>query len=311
MATGVVTSVQFSHATPAGFVAHNSSRNNYAQIAQEMINASAVDCIMGCGHPYYNTDGDFTTRPSTFKYVGGQTTWDALVAGTAGADADGDSIDDPWTLIQSRAEFQALADGNTPKRVCGIAQVHKTLQQERSGDDHADPYVVPLTETVPTLEEMTNAALNVLDEDPEGFFLMVEGGAVDWASHNNQSGRMIEEQADFNKAVEAVINWIKKNSNWGETLLIVTADHETGYLTGPDSGDTPTVPVWNDLVNNGRGVLPDFEWHSGSHTNSLVPFYAKGRGARLFKKATAGDDPVRGTYVDNTSVANVIFQLLE
>ncbi len=311
MATGVVTSVQFSHATPAGFVAHNSSRNNYAQIAQEMINASAVDCIMGCGHPYYNTDGDFTTRPGTFKYVGGQTTWDALVAGTAGADADGDSIDDPWMLIQSRAEFQALADGNTPKRVCGIAQVHKTLQQERSGDDHADPYVVPLTETVPTLEEMTNAALNVLDEDPEGFFLMVEGGAVDWASHNNQSGRMIEEQADFNKAVEAVINWIKKNSNWGETLLIVTADHETGYLTGPDSGDTPTGPVWNDLVNNGSGVLPGFEWHSGSHTNSLVPFYAKGRGARLFKKATAGDDPVRGTYVDNTSVANVIFQLLE
>jgi alkaline phosphatase len=158
---------------------------------------------------------------------------------------------------------------------------------------------------------MTNAALNVLDEDPDGFFLMVEGGAVDWASHNNQSGRMIEEQADFNKAVETVINWIKKNSNWGETLLIVTADHETGYLTGPDSGDTPTGPVWNDLVNNGRKVLPGFEWHSGSHTNSLVPFYAKGRGARLFKKATAGDDPVRGTYVDNTSVANVIFQLLE
>ena len=311
MATGVVTSVQFSHATPAGFVAHNSSRNNYAQIAQEMINASAVDCIMGCGHPYYNTDGNLTAIPGTFKYVGEQTTWDALVAGTAGADADGDSIDDPWILIQTRAEFQALANGNTPKRICGVAQVHKTLQQERSGDANAAPFAVSLIETVPTLEEMTTAALNVLDEDSDGFFLMVEGGAVDWANHNNQSGRMVEEQIDFNNAVKAVTDWINKNSNWDESLLIVTADHECVYLTGPDSGTTATKPVWNDIVNNGRANLPGMEWHSGGHTNSLVPFYAKGRGAKLFKKATAGDDPVRGTYIDNTSVANVIFQLLE
>jgi alkaline phosphatase len=51
------------------------------------------------------------------------------------------------------------------------------------------------------------------------------------------------------------------------------------------------------------------EWHSGSHTNSLVPFFAKGRGAQLFKDKIAGFDPVRGPYIDNTDLANVIFSL--
>ena len=52
----------------------------------------------------------------------------------------------------------------------------------------------------------------------KGFFLMVEGGAVDWASHANQPGRTIEEQIDFDEAVEAVVRWVRENSNWGDTL---------------------------------------------------------------------------------------------
>lgn len=309
-ATGVITSVMFSHATPAGFVAHNSSRNNYSDIAQEMIYDSAIDVIMGCGHPFYDANGDPKRIPNTFKYVGGQSTWNELVAGLAGGDADNDGIDDAWTLIQTRDEFQALADGPTPKRLCGTARVYKTLQQGRSGDDKAAPYVVPLTESVPTLAEMTEAALNVLDNDSDGFFLMVEGGAVDWAGHGNQSGRVIEEEIDFNKAVEAVLEWVRAESNWGETLVIVTGDHECGYLAGPDSGLTSQGPVWNPLINNGRGSMPGMEWHSGSHTNSLIPFYAKGRSAHLFKKTTVDIDPVRGGYIDNTDIAKTIFALL-
>jgi len=65
---------------------------------------------------------------------------------------------------------------------------------------------------------MTLAALNILDDDPDGLYLMVEGGAVDWANHLNQSGRMIEEAVEFERAVEAVINWVQQNSNWGETF---------------------------------------------------------------------------------------------
>jgi alkaline phosphatase len=305
-ATGVITSVQWSHATPAGFVAHNVARSNYEEIAREMIYDSAVDVIMGCGHPLYKADGIKKDTPNSYKYVGGESTWNDLLAGMAGSDADGDGEDDPWTLIQTREEFQALAQGPTPERIVGVAQVYQTLQQERGDDKYADPYVVPPIQTVPTLGEMTRAALNVLDNDKDGFFLMVEGGAVDWAGHGNQSGRIIEEEIDFNRSVEAVVNWVRKNSNWGETLVIVTGDHETGYLTGPDSN-----PEWNPLVNLGADTLPLMEWHSSSHTNQLIPFFAKGRGAKRFKKKADEFDPEKGPYIDNTEIAEIIFDLFD
>ncbi|MGD2097279.1 MAG: alkaline phosphatase [Desulfobacterales bacterium] len=308
MSTGVVTSVQFSHATPAAFVAHNEARGNYADIANEMIYDSAVDVIMGCGNPCYSANGVYNNCTNGFKYVGGEGTWADLTDndGALGADADGDGIPDQWTLIQKREIFQALMSGPTPTRVIGIPEVYTTLQQSRGGDGYAAPYIVPQIESIPNLEEMTKAALNVLDDDPEGLFLMIEGGAVDWAGHANQSGRMIEEQIDFNNAVNAVMDWIKANSSWGETLLIVTGDHETGYLTGPGSD-----PTWEALVNNGAGNLPGMEWHSGSHTNQLIPFFAKGCGSHLFKKGPTSEDPIRDTYIDNTVIAEVIFEMLE
>jgi len=305
-ATGVITSVEWTHATPAGFAAHNVSRNNYAAIGQEMVYDSALDVIMGAGHPWYGHSGEFLDTPNTFNYVGGEATWDALVAGTAGGDADADGIDDPWVLIQSRAEFQALATGPTPQRVLGTAQVYQTLQQSRGGDASADPFVVPLTQSVPTLAEMTKAALNILDNDPDGMFLIIEGGAIDWASHAHYSGRMIEEELDFAAAVGAVVDWVKANSNWGETLLVVTADHETGYLNGPNSD-----PLWMPIVNNGAGTLPGMGWHSGNHTNSLVPFFAKGDAARMFKSYADHVDPVYGRYLDNTEMAQTLFWVLD
>ena len=187
-ATGVVTSVEWTHATPAGHVAHNVHRDNYGAIGQEIVNVSAADVVMGAGHPWYDANGVLKATPNTFKYVGDQITWDALVAGTAGGDADGDGDADPWTLIQTRAEFQALMSGPTPNRVLGTAQVYQTLQQGRSGDAFADPYVVPRIETVPTLTEMSLAALNVLDNDPDGLYLMIEGGAVDWGCSRQPVG---------------------------------------------------------------------------------------------------------------------------
>ena len=167
----------------------------------------------------------------------------------------------------------------------------------------AEPFEASFIETVPTLEEMTQAALNVLDHDPDGFFLMVEGGAIDWASHANQSGRMIEEHTDFEMAVEAVVDWVEKKSKWDETLLIVTGDHETGYLNGPGSD-----PTWEPIVNNGAGIMPGMEWHSGSHSNSLMVLSAIGRAASLLRRYADEIDPVRGRYLDNTEVANVIFR---
>lgn len=309
MATGVVSTVPFSHATPAGFVVHHPSRHSYEAIAKQMIYDSATDVIMGCGHPWFDNDGRRRKTAGTYRYVGGQATWAALEAGTAGGDADGDGVADPWTLVESLSAFKRLSHGATPKRVIGVPEVYLTLQQRRSGPVQAAPYAAPLVSSVPTLEQMSSAALNVLDEDPDGLVLMIEGGAVDWAGHANQPGRIIEEQADFDRAVRRVVDWVERNSNWGETLLVVTADHETGYLLGPGSG-VQSSELWKPLVNYGSFAEPGMEFYSHRHTNSLVPFFAKGAAARYFKRRATGVDPRYGRYLDNTDVGAVVLDLL-
>ena len=204
----------------------------------------------------------------------------------------------------------------TPKRVFGLARAASTLQQSRTnGDPKAPPFTVPFNQDVPDLAEMTRGALNVLDNDPDGFFVMIEGGAIDWAGHANQSGRIIEEKIDFDKAIEAVINWVETKSSWNETLVMITGDHETGYLMGPGSGNDSLLAegginaVWVPLASNGKGEEPGMEWHSGGHTNQLIPFYAKGAGSEIFDDYTDQSDPVRGRYIDNTEVAKVMFKL--
>jgi alkaline phosphatase len=316
--TGVVTSVRLCDATPAGMVTHNEYRKNYLEISKEMILNSPLEVIMGCGHPCYDDNGNSVDSSFyEFKYVGGKDTWEGLIHGDIKNDSDGDGLPDPWHFIEDRSEFQKLMTGQTPKRVIGIPKVEATLQEGRKGDSLAVPNAVPFIVSVPTLYEMTTAALNVLDNNPDGFFIMIEGGAVDWASHHNESGRMIEEQIDFHNAVNAVIAWVEKQSSWDETLLIVTADHECGYLTGPGSGskhasgDETTIPVWNPLKNNGRGKLPGMEWHSTKHTNSLVPFFAKGIGCELFQKYANRKDPIRGKFIDNTDIARILFSFFK
>ena len=304
--TGVVTTVAWSDATPAGFVVHQPDRHAPEPIAREMVNDSRTDVIMGAGNPFYDDDGHATSDPD-YEWVGGAATWDSLVAGKAGGDADGDGRADPWRLLQSRTEFQRLAGGKTPKRVLGTFRAAGTAQQGRGGDAMAAPYEVPLDEGVPTLAEMSRGALNVLDDDSDGFFLMVEGGAVDRAGHANEAGRMIEEELDFDSAVNAVIDWVGRNSDWDHTTLIVTADHETGYVTGPDSGPPAT---WNPIVDNGRGVMPGLQWHSTGHSNALVPLFVKGFAAEALESRATRLDPVRGRYLDNTDVGQVLFQVM-
>lgn len=311
-ATGVVTSVEFSHATPAAFVAHNISRNNYEEIGAYMILDSKLEVIMGCGHPLFDDDSKLRAN-ADYRYVGSKDIWKMLTIGTIGNDSDGDGTTDPWVLIENRLDFQKLMTGPTKKRIIGIPRVATTLQESRSGDEKAAPFSVPFTKNVPTLEEMTKGAINVLDQDPDGFFLMVEGGAIDWASHSNLSGRMIEEEISFNRAVESAVAWVDKFSNWDETIIIVTGDHETGYLTGPgsdpqeDSANMNRNEIWKPLVNNGEGHQPGMEWHSEGHTNSLIPFYAKGIGSEKFNQRIKGNDPVRGPYIDESDISQVLF----
>jgi alkaline phosphatase len=192
--------------------------------------------------------------------------------------------------------------GKTPKRVLGCPQVYENLQQARemkNGENkNSPPFITPFNSNVPDLATMATGAINVLDNNPAGFFLMIEGGAIDWAAHDNQKGRLIEEMKDFNEAVLAVVDWVTKNSSWKETLLIVTADHETGLLWG----SAPFV----SLKNKGAGNLPEMKFFTGEHTQSLVPLFAKGPGCELYRCFADEQDSVRGPYIQQSEIPQLI-----
>lgn len=282
---GVVSSVQISHATPASMVAHNVFRDNYSQIAQEMFTMTSMDVIMGAGHPEFNDDNQ-KDSVQEYKYVGGQKVWNNLKNGKL------NNIEGSWSFVESKGAFDSLANsmGSLPQRVVGVAQVRTTLQMRRSGADAQDyPFADPLNAGVPDLATMSKGALNVLNQNAQGFFLMIEGGAVDWAGHDNLGGRLIEEQIDFNRAVDSVVQWINRNGGWDNNLLIVTADHETGGLEMGKIKGPPSV----------RSAM---KWGSKKHTNQLVPFYAKGNGVESLRALAKLKDPQRGVYLDNALV---------
>jgi alkaline phosphatase len=298
---GTISTVHFTHATPAGVWAHNDSRYRYEQIAKEMIYQSNLNVIMGCGHPSYDDNGRLLPRDDwDTEFCGGKDIFKDLAAASTGRG---------WTFIESRHDFEAIASNPRPlfDRVIGMARCRKTLQYNRDGKKPGN-----LNKNVPTLATMARAAINVLARDNDGFFLMIEGGAVDWANHDKNLARMIEEQIDFNNAVEVVVEWIRANSSWEETLLIITADHETGQLWGPKAGPRSKTP-FNLPQNNGAGTLPGARYFSGEHTNALVPLYVIGPGAELFKSLVDGKDTIAaaawgfsGRYVDNTDIFKVM-----
>ncbi|MDQ1123151.1 alkaline phosphatase [Microbacterium trichothecenolyticum] len=294
---GLVTSVPFNHATPAGFIAHNASRNDYHGLAAEMID-SGVDVLIGGGHPNY-TDAN-TTRASHFG------------AGSWISQADFERVTQgktPFSYVESKADFERVAAGeNVPDKLFGLARVAETFQYSRPGvaNKTVAPGTDPANADVPSLATSARAALNVLEKDDDGFFLMVEGGAVDWAGHANQTTRIVEEQLAFNDSVEAVTEWVETHSNWDETLVVVTADHETGYLAGPGAGASAG---WTALTGT-AGQLPNVSWHSGGHTNALVPLYAKGAGSEVLQARATKWDFVRGAYLDNTDIGKTLFDLI-
>ena len=312
---GLVTTVPVYDATPAGFVAHSKSRVNKEEIFKQEIFNSQLDVLMGCGNPEYNKDG--VPQKMDSKFVGGDSLWAFLknpkpqtafnIGGSRFTvkDIDRDGKPDAWSLIQDSTAFAQLKNGITPKRVLGMPMVYTTLQQERSVKEGSKlPFETPFIKGLPDLSLMTEGALNVLHRNQKGFFLMVEGGAIDWASHSNQSDRMIEETTDFLHAIEAVVNWVNKNSNWQETLLIVTADHECGFLWAEEGNDK-----YYPIVNEGKGKIPKMKWYSKDHTNSLVPFFARGAGSNLFKLYADEYDPNYGYFIQNTEIAQAVFML--
>ncbi len=343
-ATGVVTSVPFSHATPAAFGAQNRSRKNYQAIAHQMLHDGHLDLIMGMGAPGYNVNGTPCESRAVHESSKGcdlpheylsADDWKMLSSGRLVARGQ----QRPWQLIRDRAAFEALADGRDVHEgpLIGLPEGagNGTLQQGResrvTGADRNNPSGEAFVGSVPTLATMTRGALRHLAADRDGLFLMVEGGATDWAAHTSdacsednqwnktynpnctgiQLGRLIEEAQAFNHAVDVVVDWVEKHSNWEETLLIVTSDHDNSMPLGPDAQTVPFQPV----VNNGRGKMPGFSLRpTGDHSNALVPLWAKGAGSEGFERRVRGQDPHYarhvglndGRYVDNTDVHAVV-----
>jgi alkaline phosphatase len=297
LSAGAITTVPISHATPAALGgAHSSARDAYAKIANEQLSSKTLDVLMGAGDPAYDESGklDPVAKASKYDYVGGQQTWKQLLAGT---------YPGGWTLIQDREQFQKLAEGAAPRRLLGVGKSASTMQCNRK--DKA-----PRRQDVPTLAEMSLAALNVLDDNPKGFYLIIEGGAVDWANHANKGDRMVEEMTDYLEAVEAVCARLDKGvggCTWENTLVILTADHETGLIWGPDSKTVAFQPI----VDHGPGKLPGFRYNTTGHSNSLVPLFARGPGAATLKAKAQATDPVRGPYVDNTDIFRLMKSAIE
>ncbi|MBN1123864.1 MAG: alkaline phosphatase [Sedimentisphaerales bacterium] len=298
--TGIVSSVPFSHATPGAAFTHNEGRGNTDEIAEEIVYRSGLTVVFGAGHPRYDNNGKKLLGKKRNEDYCPDEVYQALIEGITGRG---------WTFIESKNAMEALAADPTPEptRVFGLAKCASTLQYSRDGKRRGR-----LNGNVPTLETMSLAALNVLGKDEDGFFLMIEGGAVDWANHGNNLDRMVEEFADFNKTIASIMDWLKQRALTKETLVIVTSDHECGQIWGPKAGEKSKTPF--DLPKSrGKGKLPEAKHYSTGHTNALVPLFATGPGSEYFHALVDGVDEqaarvwqFSGQYVDNTDVFTVM-----
>lgn len=189
MAVGVATTVCINHATPSAFYAHNLSRNNYNEIAQWML-------VEGY---------DF--------YAGG----DAKCSDEERADLYGRAREMGYTIARGYNDYLQEADG---------ADKMMLYQKEVATEI---PYTIDRDEDDLTLAQITAAGIDFLsDKSDKGFFMMVEGGKIDYASHSDDAATMMQEVLDFDAAVQVAVDFYNEHKE--ETLIIVTADHETGGL---------------------------------------------------------------------------------
>ena len=204
---GIVTTVTIVHATPAGFYAHNRSRGDSRAIAMDLVK-SGFDYFAGGGiggwtQPkggYFDTNGNFVKLEEGSEAVPGI---------------------DPYSLWQTNgytfvkddlAAFKALKPGRPVWCVFGESGMDYALDRDGSQ---------------PTLAEIVEKGIELLD-GPDGFFLMCEGGKVDYAGHANDAGGSVAEQLSLDDAVKVATRFAKAHP--GETLIVTTGDHETGGL---------------------------------------------------------------------------------
>ncbi|MGE0088204.1 MAG: alkaline phosphatase [Bacteroidales bacterium] len=221
LATGLVSTSSILHATPASFISHVSSRNEYEKIATFFLKTE-IDVFIGGGKKH------FMHRKDSLNLI------DSL-------------INRGYLISDSVCHIPKDYNG---KLAVFTAFVHNPYKKEGRTN---------------MLPDATEKAIEMLSKNDNGFFLMVEGSEIDWGGHDNDIEVVVSETIDFDKAIGKALEFAKKD---GETLVVVTADHETGGLT----------LVEGDLVK--KTIVTNFS--TDDHTGVMVPVFAFGPGAEKF-----------------------------
>jgi alkaline phosphatase len=215
-AAGLVTDTRITHATPAGFAAHEANRESENEIALDMLD-NRVDVLLGGG--LRNWAPAAINDPTSTAYA-------ALMQLTGGAyPATSKRHDNRNLLLEARSDYQLVFDRKALARVSQGRVLGLFADSELADALEDRATLTSPKRTEPTHVEMTGKALELLNQNAAGFFLMVEGGQIDWAGHNNDAGVLLHELLQFDDAVRTVYEWAK---NRDDTLVLVTGDHETG-----------------------------------------------------------------------------------
>ena len=192
MSVGVISSVNLNHATPAAFYAHQASRNDYYEIGLELVES---------GFEYFSGGG-------LLKPTGAEGDQEDLYALAKEAG---------YTVAMTQAEAEAVTEGPV------------IIIDEHLADGDAMAYEIDRTEDMWSLADHVSKGIEVLENDEDGFFLMCEGGKIDWACHANDAASSIHDTKALSDAVQVAIDFAAEHPD--ETLILVTGDHETGGLT--------------------------------------------------------------------------------
>jgi alkaline phosphatase len=237
---GIITSVSLDHATPASYYASVPSRGHMNNIATQMAKT---------GYEFFGGGGlvkpTGATAPDTNNNV-----WGLLAASG-------------YTVLNDRESILALKTKPKDK----VVAINPWLQ-----DSAAMPYAIDRPATNLSLAEMTDVAVSNLSQGNRGFFIMVEGGKVDWACHANDAIAAIGDMLDFDAAVGVALEFYKKHPD--ETLIVVTGDHETGGMS-IGHATTAYTAYYDRLLGqkNSFQYFGDNQWkaHKAAYKDSVCP----------------------------------------